>query len=399
MNKIDFVCFSQNTWEKRRARKQQFMLHLSFREDVDKVFYVEPPLNLFRLILLPFSELRTKGNRGRWLRALKFKIERSSESQKLFIYTPIFFIPFSFRIQAIHNLNRYISLLIIKTKLKRLNFENIVLWLYHPFDYCILKWFKDRMVSCFDWAEDWAEFFVEYPLKKRKYISYLEEKIIKEVDLVFVVSQVLLKRAQKLNKNSHQILDGTVPEIFDNYDGRIPDEMKKIPHPILGYTGTVNKRVDMDLITELSLQLPQSSIVLVGNILYPLEKLKRVTHKNIFFLGGKKYNELPNYMMNFDICILPYIPFYLQSPPTKIYDYLATGKPVVSSNIPEMDRFKDCIKTARTNSEFIEFVKESLGEDNPELQELRREKARKNSWLSRTQEIIDIIHYKVKAVN
>src|SRR3990172_4379151 len=119
MHKFSVICFSLNKGEKRRARKQQFMLHLSLREDVDKVLYVEPPLNFFRLLFLPFLELNSKENRNRWARALNFKIENSCESRKLFIFTPVFFIPFSFRLQLLYNLNLYISFLTVKFRTKR----------------------------------------------------------------------------------------------------------------------------------------------------------------------------------------------------------------------------------------------------------------------------------------
>lgn len=392
---LDFICFSINNWEKRRARKQQFMLYLSLREDVGKVLYIEPPLNLFRLLLLPFSELKIQNNRRRWLRALKFKIERLPESEKLFIFTPIFFIPFSFKFHAIYNLNLYLSFLIIKFKTHQLGFNNIVLWLYHPFNYCLLRWFKKRMVSCFDWAEDWGQYFTEFSPKRRRYVSYLEEKVVKDVDIVFVVSRKLWERAKKINNNSYQILDGTIPEIFANYERRIPDEMKNIPHPILGYVGAVFTRLDLDLIAELSQNLPRCSIVLIGNILFPPEKLMKIKQKNIFLLGGKSYEELPNYMMNFDVCILPYIAIADTSPPTKIYDYFATGLPVVSTYLPVLEDFSNLVKLAHTKEEFISFVNEALNENDEDIRKRRVEKAKENSWFIRADEIMGIIREKL----
>lgn len=397
MDKLSFICFSQNNWEKRRARKQQFMLHLSLREDVDKVLYVEPPLNLFRPLFFPISELRTKENRKRWLRALRSKIEPLPDSKKLFIFTPIFLIPFSFRFQFIYDLNRYISFLSLKSKIRRLGFNNVVLWLYHPFDYCLLGWFKAKVASCFDWAENWAEYFTELPPEKREYIAGMEDRMVKETDVVFVVSKLLLERALRINNNSYQILDGTIPEIFFNYDGAVPDEMKNMPHPVVGYTGTVYKRVDIDLIRELSEKLPRASIILLGNVLLSPGDMTGINEsKNVFFLGGRDYNELPRYMMNFDVCILPYITSSVNPSPTKMYDYLATGKPIISTSIPEIEGFKNCIKIAGSREEFIEFVKESLRENSPELQKMRKRKAKENSWLSRTDEIMDIIMRTIK---
>lgn len=389
---IDFVCFSINNWEKRWARKQQFMLHLSLRQDTGHVLYVDPPLNLFRLLFLPFTELKTDDQRKRWRRALHFQIEPLGEPGKLFIFTPVFLIPFSFRCQFIYNLNLYISFLILRPKIEKLGFKDSVIWLYHPFDYKLLRWFRNKLLVVFDWAEDWAQYFTEFSPARRKYVASLEEKIIREADIVFVVSKELLERAKKINDNSYQILDGTTPEIFNNYNGRIPEELENIPRPLVGYVGTLFRRFDLDLIAELSKKLPHCSIVLVGNILLPSEELIKIRQNNIFLLGGKGYNELPNYMMNFDVCILPYIPLPQTSPPTKIYDYLATGKPVVSTYLPALEDFSSLIKLAHTKEEFISFVSEALHENDAKIRSERLKKAEENSWFKRTEEIINIIN-------
>jgi hypothetical protein len=400
MDKFSFICFSINNWEKRRARKQQFMLHLALRQDVAKVLYVEPPLNPFRLLFLPFIELKTQDNRKRWLRALNFRIESVPEAGNLFIFTPLFLIPFSFRIQLIYNLNLYLSFLVIKSKVRRLNFKKAVLWLYHPFDHKIIKWFKDKLLAVFDWAEDWEEYFTEFSGARRKYVASSQEMIIKEADIVFVVSKRLLGRAQKINHNSYQILDGTIPEIFAAYNGRIPDEMKDIPHPVLGYVGVVFTRIDLDLIFKLNEKFPRCSIVLVGNILLPPEKLIKIRQKNIFLLGDKYYSNLPSYMMNFDVCILPYVyELSLSISPTKIYDYLATGKPIVSTSLPELEGFGGLIRLARTKEEFISFINDALNENDPRIKNERLQKAKENSWADRCNEIMALIQNKQQNIN
>ena len=216
--------------------------------------------------------------------------------------------------------------------------------------------------------------------------------MVKEADIVFVVSEKLLERAKKINHNSCQMRDGTVPELFVNSDKGPPDEIKTIPHPILGYAGTVFTRLDLDLIAELSIKFPQCSIVLIGNILLSPEKIIKIRQKNIFLLGGKKYEELPDFMMHFDVCILPYIyELSLMIFPTKIYDYLATGKPIVSTYLPELEDFSNCVKLARTREEFIGLINGALNENDADLRKRRIEMAKKNSWFARTDEIMGMI--------
>lgn len=391
MEKIDFICFCQNNWEKRRARKQQFMLHLSLREDVGKVLYIEPPINFLRLLAATFQKKKAVDDERRWRRAIKFKIE--SLSNKLFLFTPIFFIPFAFPFQPVYNLNLFISLLILKSEIKKLGFKNITVWVYHPFDYMLLSWFRNRTLAIFDWAEEWAEYFVNLPGYRRKQISKFEEIIIKKADIVFTVSEKLLEKAKGLNKNSYRLLDGTVPDVFLQFSQDLPPDMKEIKKPILGYLGTTTDRVDSDLIKFTATQLPHSSIVFVGpvnNKLIDISDLRQI--KNIYFLGEKRYEELGLYARNFDLCILPYrYELCLNIFPTKIFDYLATGKPIVSTALPEIDKFKDCIKIANSKEEFVDFIKEALGGENPELSTKRLQLAAENSWLKRTDEIIGVI--------
>ncbi|MFC1511030.1 glycosyltransferase [Candidatus Margulisiibacteriota bacterium] len=387
---FDFVCFSINNWEKRRARKQQFMLHLAKRNDVGRILYIEPPQNIFRLIFFPLAELKNSEFRKRWRRALTFKLELIAD--KLYLFTPVFFIPFSFRLQFIYNINLFIASLIVKVKIRQLGLKNIIIWLYHPFDRPLLKWFKKIKMSVFDWAEAWSEYFNEYSESKRDKIRSLEEKIVQDVNIVLVVSQRLLHEALKLNKQSYQVLDGTVPEIFNHSNKKIPSEIKDLPHPILAYVGGVYNRVDLDLIADLSEALDYCTIVLLGKIYFPPEILMKITcKKNVLLLGVKDYNELPDYMANFDVFILPYITELVTSPATKIYDYLAVGKPIVSTNLVELDKFKGYIEVAQTNEEFIQLVKKSLNENSLALQQKRRAMARQNSWTLRAGEIMAII--------
>jgi hypothetical protein len=391
---IDFICFSINNWQKRKARKQQFMLHFSRIGSVGKVLYVEPALQLARLLVFPFTELGSVENRRRWMRGLCFRVEPLSD--KLFIFTPLFIFPFAYRSEAIYTLNLFFSSAIIKCKCRRLGLRNPVLWFYHPWDYPLLKFFRSRILSVFDWAEEWSEYFTELKPGRRKKTKALEQKIIREVDLVFTVSQKLLEEARKERGDAYRILDGTVFEVFDGARGSVADDMKDIRKPIAGYLGTVSDRMDIGLLQALSKRFPALSIVLIGDILYPRVDVAQLRGcKNIYLLGGRSYEELGKYSCAFDVCILPYVMRPSTSQPTKIYDYLATGKPVVSVFLLELADFAGLIRLARTQEEFIELVREALEEHDAALAEARRQKARDNSWSARVEETLSIIESKI----
>jgi hypothetical protein len=372
------------------------MLHFSRRDDVGKVLYVEPPLELLRLFIFPFQELSSAENRRRWRRGLSFRDE--SLSDKLYIFTPLFIVPFAYRSQVIYNLNLFIASVIIKHKCKSLGFRSAVLWLYHPWDYLLLKFFRDRILSIFDWAEEWSEYFTELSYERRKSIKTLEKKLIREVDLVFTVSQDLAAEAKRIRPDAYRIMDGTVFEVFDIMEEHIPGDMQDIKKPIAGYLGTVSDRIDIELLQAMSRRFPFMSIVLIGDILYPRVDISKLRDfKNIYLLGSRNYEELGSYARLFDVCILPYLIRPYTPPPTKIFDYLATGKPIVSIFLPELAGFADLIKLAHTKEEFMDLVRESLDEHDTAMSNKRRQKAKDNSWSARVDQILLIIRQKLKS--
>jgi len=387
---LSFICFSVNNWEKRKARKQQFMLALSKREDVDIVLYVEPPLNFWRLLLLPVSELSTKENRNRWGRALKGKTKKINK--KLFIYTSVFFIPFFHRFQWIYNINRYFSYIRVRELLNKIEIEKPVVWLYHPFDYKLIDWFREKKASVFDWAEEWADYFIEFSSKKKIKIKKLEENIMKSVDIVFTVSEDLKNKARQLNSNSYHLFDGTVYEVFqkENYD--TPEDIKDIPSPIAGYLGSINERVDVNLMKKIAVRLPYVSFIFIGCIHKNRTNIKELKkYDNIYFIGPKEYKELGDYAHCFDICILPYVTNLFMGFPTKLLDYLATGKPIVTTSLQHLEKIKNYLNIAHSNSEFIDLIGKSLKEKNEEKKKNRLQAAKDNTWEKRAKEIIEKI--------
>jgi glycosyltransferase involved in cell wall biosynthesis len=384
---MDFICFSINAWEKRKARKQQFMQHLSLRGDVNKVLYVEPPLNIWRL----FFEWAGGESRRRWARALKGRPERISD--KFLVFTPIFFIPFAFRLRWVYRANLYFSYLRIRRLARSEGMREVVIWLYHPFDHPLLQWFKDRKISCFDWAEDWAQYFTEYSESFRRRIAGMEERIVREADLVFVVSRHFLERARALNPHAFHIRDGAVPEIFSDPVVRFPEDLKGIGHPAVGYVGTVSHRIDIGLLQAVSERLADFSFIFVGDIHQARADITPLLGRpNIFFLGGKPYEDLPGYMAFFDVCILPYKAVPFTPAPTKVFDYLAAGKPIVATASPELDFLESFVYFAQSPEAFAEGIRSALRDVSVGETERRKEKARQNSWAERATEIMDLIN-------
>jgi len=156
--------------------------------------------------------------------------------------------------------------------------------------------------------------------------------------------------------------------------------------------------VDIDLIIYAANTKKDWSFVLIGpfweknvEIIQKLKILKK--QKNIFLLGLKPYKILPNYIKGFDVCMIPHkiTAYSLASFPLKVHEFLASGKPIVSTNLPFVDEYKDVIYVARNPSEFVEKIEVALTENNAEKRKKRISIASQNTWEHRIKSIEDII--------
>ena len=125
----------------------------------------------------------------------------------------------------------------------------------------------------------------------------------------------------------------------------------------------------------------------VGSV-EPLARVDKVRDfKNMFFLGRKPYNDLPRYVKNFDVCINPYVLDGVGAnvDPLKLYDYIASGKPVVSVNIPAAQRFSDIMPLTQTADEFTRAIESVL--KNPGDATKRMQTAAAHSWSARFKKV------------
>jgi len=111
-------------------------------------------------------------------------------------------------------------------------------------------------------------------------------------------------------------------------------------------------------------------------------------------LGGKFFEELGAYAQCFDVCVLPYRVDLVMGFPTKVLDYLATGKPIVSTHLVGIEAFEEMIIVSHSASEFIENTRKALNENDSGQMEARLKKAQENTWDRRVAEISDKIRLK-----
>ena len=180
----------------------------------------------------------------------------------------------------------------------------------------------------------------------------------------------------------------------------IPDDIKMIPKPIFGFIGYMNHLLDYELITKLSMALPVASFLLIGseqritNVTYDIWYQKTKSISNIYYLGFKEYESLPNYLKGFDVCLLPFNlnDWMRYSAPNKTYQYLSSGKPIVATNFTEMESVKEVVYIANNHDEFIEMARVAVNEKDEEIRKRRQKVALENSTENRAVKMMAILN-------
>ncbi|MEA2016761.1 MAG: glycosyltransferase, partial [Actinomycetota bacterium] len=199
------------------------------------------------------------------------------------------------------------------------------------------------------------------------------------------------------------ILNGVDKEFFSVKDKFIPEDIKNIPNPIVGYAGKIGKRINVDIMEFVARKLPELSFVFIGPLLDKKWVKKLIKYKNIFFLGDKNYRELPYYLNSFDICMIPHNAGALENEgdPIKLYEYLAARKPVVTTNIAGVDLFRDYIKICKDGEEFLEGITyyiEKIKSDTGLSDRLKDVIKKEYTWAEKTKIILNEIFHAVEKV-
>lgn len=217
-------------------------------------------------------------------------------------------------------------------------------------------------------------------------LKQAEVNLIKRADVVTSGTAALAELKSSLRENIKFISCGVDYEHFSKSTDKqqpLPAELARIPHPIVGYFGAVNERIDWELITEVAKNLPEVNFVFIGPIAVSLTGLKK--HSNLHFMGWRPYEILPRYLAGFDIAIVPYrltAGVELVNP-VKVLEYLAGEKPVISTDIADVRRFYgEAVFITKDASEFIALIRQIIANpgESQEKIKLGKKLAQEKSW-------------------
>jgi glycosyltransferase involved in cell wall biosynthesis len=224
-------------------------------------------------------------------------------------------------------------------------------------------------------------------------IRRLHEKAIDAADLIFYSGRKLFSEAQRGSERSHLLEQGVDYDHWsDTGQMSIAEEVSEIPRPRLGYFGAIEPwLVDQELIKRASHERPEWQWVFIGNRSRGLE-IEALP--NVHFLPPVPYADLPAYAAGFDVCVLPWETeqsFTSYGSAIKVREYLATGKPVVISPLPEYEPMRDVLRIARTRDDFIRLVEEALQENDAALEARRQASVASGTWDARAEWVSELI--------
>jgi glycosyltransferase involved in cell wall biosynthesis len=163
-----------------------------------------------------------------------------------------------------------------------------------------------------------------------------------------------------------------------------PPDIQETKHPVAGYVGVLRDWFDFDLIGHLALTMPDISFIMVGPLDFDFRNAHLRTIPNLRWIGRREYGEIPRYISAFDVCLIPFLAGKVSQTtnPIKVFEYFALGKPVVSTPMHELVPFRNdgLLRFAEGREEFASALRDSLAEPPGELQDRRRDVAKRHSW-------------------
>jgi UDP-galactopyranose mutase len=238
-----------------------------------------------------------------------------------------------------------------------------VLWYYTPMALAFTDHLTPRAIV-FDCMDELSAFANAPAALKAAEVSLLQR-----ADVVFTGGQSLYEAKRHAHPNIHPFPSSVDAAHFaqartPNDD---PADQASIPRPRLGFFGVIDERMDLELLAGVASERPDWHLVMLGPVV-KIDPASLPTAPNIHYLGGKQYDELPRYIAGWDVALLPFARNDATRfiSPTKTPEYMAAGRPVVSTSIRDVVRpygEQGLVRIADTVDDFVDACAAALAED------------------------------------
>jgi glycosyltransferase involved in cell wall biosynthesis len=370
----DIVTLSTQDWRDLWTRKQRFMLQ--FARQGNKVLYVESQFHYLTYL---------KRFKSQWRRIYQFLRGPRQVEPNLYIYTPPLLLPAFQIFPRLATINNYVLSFFLRSAMRKIGIKQPLLWLYSHYNQPLIKKLgcKRALYECVD------EFSGAKGLIRPEVARAQEQATLKAVDVAIVTAPGLKKSKIEFNRNIHVIANAAnVAHFSKATSGKLtePGDLKSIPRPRLVFVGGIAYWIDLELVRYIAVNRPSWQIILIGPVVTNTKILDNLN--NIHFMGRKSYDDLPSYLAWCDIALNPYkVDSVAENcSPLKLYEYMAAGLPIVSTDMPEARRFPGIENVAFSYDGFVRKAENILGWEKdlrPWFVAKSHAEAIKHTWESR----------------
>lgn len=240
------------------------------------------------------------------------------------------------------------------------NITNYLFWYYTPLALQISDHFAPDLII-YDCMDELSAFKNAPIALKEK-----EKELMQKADIVFTGGNSLYEAKKHRHKNIYSFPSSIDKEHFHQarFITTDPHDQAAIPHPRIGFFGVIDERMNIELLDKIAVLKPEWHFVIIGPVV-KIDPAVLPVHNNVHYLGGKSYNDLPFYLSGWDIAMMPFAINESTTfiSPTKTPEYLAAGKPVISTSIKDVVNpygVKGLVCIADTSGDFVDGIEKEL---------------------------------------
>jgi teichuronic acid biosynthesis glycosyltransferase TuaH len=243
----------------------------------------------------------------------------------------------------------------------------------------------------YDLTDDWAAAIESRPERRRRLREEMEQ-LGRRADVVFACSRALAESASQWNDSTHHLPNAVEPP---GPSSPVPPELERLPRPIFGYAGTLHEsRLDIDLVVAAAKARPGTTFAFLGpDLLTRGARRQLFSLPNTRYLGVQPHQLVRAYLEGFDLCLIPHrvTEFTRSLDPLKVYEYLAAGRPIVSTPLPVAAGLAEHLTYARSADELVALAERELAADGPERRRARQAAVSGQTWAARVQYVEQVL--------
>jgi len=387
------ICFAPDPWEGLWRNRHQIMTRLARR---NTVVYVEPRLYLGETLRrLRAGRLRLADLRKPLLTPAPLAaVQQARQHGGLWLYHDPYCAPFAGR-RSGGPLTAALRRRFLRCALRRLDVRQPILWLLRPFHADQIGLYDERLVV-YHVTDEYSDFPL---IADKAAFRKDEEALLRRADVVIVTSPGLLASKGQFNAHTHLVPNGVD---YAGFQAALADPARRfaaadaIPRPRIGYVGALNEKIDFDLLAHVAQARPDWQLILVGApdlTAHPHKADALRQRPNVHWLGRVPVSQVPGAIASADVCLLPYErnAWTANIDSLKLYEYLACGKPVISTDVPTARSFAHLVRIADSPETFTAAIAAGLTDNAPEVIAARQAAAAANTWDMRVAQISTLL--------